>query len=67
MRKGDVPDVTRPGSLHEDLVMAEEGFAVAAAEEEDEPVQILSELGGAVAGVADEVCQGGPEVACVAG
>ena len=35
-----------------------EGLAVAAAEQEDEPLQVAAQLGQAVGGVADELCQG---------
>jgi hypothetical protein len=39
-------------------VRAEQGLAVAAAEQEDEPFQVITQLGQAVGGVADELCQG---------
>ena len=39
-------------------VGAEQGLAVAAAEQEDEPLQVAAQLGQAVGGVADELCQG---------
>src|SRR5215472_7597376 len=45
----------------------EEGFAVVAAEQEDEPLQVLAQLGGAVGGVADAVFQGWAEASRVAG
>jgi hypothetical protein len=44
-----------------------EGFAFVAAEQEDQLVQVLVQLGGAVAGVADEVLPGWAEVRWVAG
>jgi hypothetical protein len=34
---------------------AEEGFAVAAAEQENEPVQVVAQLAGVVGRVTDEV------------
>jgi hypothetical protein len=36
---------------------AEEGFAVAAAEQEDEPLQVGAQLGDAVGGVANEAVE----------
>jgi hypothetical protein len=44
---------------------AENGLAVAAAEQEDEPVQVLSQLVGVVCGMADEVFQRRAEAAWV--
>jgi hypothetical protein len=48
-------------------VGAEQGLAVAAAEQEDEPLQVASQLGQAVGGVADELCQGVAQAGGVAG
>jgi hypothetical protein len=44
-----------------------EGLAVAAAEQEDEPLQVITQLGQAVGGVADELCQGFAQAGGVAG
>jgi hypothetical protein len=46
---------------------AEEVPAVAAAEQEDEPLQIGAQFAQAVGGVADELCQGGAQAGGVAG
>src|SRR5215467_294777 len=46
---------------------AERGLAVAAAEQEDEPLQVITQVGRAVGGVADELCQGGAQAVGVAG
>ena len=46
---------------------AEQGLAVVAAEQEDEPVQVLAQLAGVVGGVADELFQQGAEAPPVAG
>jgi hypothetical protein len=46
---------------------AEQGLAVIAAEQEDEPVQVLPQLGDVVCGVADELFQRGAEAGGVAG
>jgi len=46
---------------------AEERLAVAAAEEKDEPLQVLVQLGDVIGGVADEIGQGGGEAGGVAG
>jgi hypothetical protein len=46
---------------------AEQGLAVAAAEQEDEPLQVITQLGQAVGGVADELCQGVAQAGGVAG
>jgi hypothetical protein len=46
---------------------AEQGLAVVAAEQEDEPVQVLAQLADVVCGVADELFQGGAEAAGIAG
>jgi hypothetical protein len=47
--------------------LAEELLAVAAAEQEDEPLQIAAQLGDAVSRVADEFSQRGAEAAgCLA-
>jgi len=48
-------------------VGAAQGLAVAAAGQEDEPVQVATQLGQAVGGVADELCQGIPQAGGVAG
>ena len=48
-------------------VGAEQGLAVAAAEQEDEPLQVAAQLGQAVGGVADELCQGVAQAGGVAG
>jgi len=40
-------------------------FAVAAAEQEDEPLQVTAQVVQAVGGVADELCQRGAEAAGV--
>ena len=48
-------------------VVAEQGLAVVAAEQEGEPVQILAQLADVVGGVADELFQGGAEAARIAG
>ena len=48
-------------------VVAEQGLAVVAAEQEGEPVQILAQLADVVCGVTDELFQGGAEPAPVAG
>ena len=42
---------------------AEEGFAVAAAVQEDEPLQVGAQFVQAVGGMAGELCQGGAEAA----
>jgi hypothetical protein len=42
-------------------------FAVAAAEQEDEPLQVTAQVVQAVGGVADELCQGGGHAGGVAG
>ena len=47
--------------------VAEQGLAVVAAEQEDEPVQVLAQLSGAVGRVADEGFQRGAEPVRVAG
>jgi hypothetical protein len=47
------------------LCGAEEGLAVAAAEQEDEPFQVLAQLGEAVGGVADELVEGGGQASGV--
>ena len=44
-----------------------EGLPVAAAEQEDEPLQVAAQLGQAVGGVADELCQGVAQAGGVAG
>jgi hypothetical protein len=41
----------------------EELLAVAAAEQEGEPLQVAAQFAQAVGGVADELCQGGAEAA----
>jgi hypothetical protein len=46
---------------------AEQGLAVVAAEQEDEPVQVLAQLADVVGGVADELFQRGAEAGGVAG
>src|SRR5206468_2644320 len=46
---------------------AEQGLAVAAAEQEDEPLQVAAQLGQAAGGVADELCQGVAQAGGVAG
>src|SRR5262249_21344616 len=46
---------------------AEQGLAVAAAEQEDEPLQVAAQFVQAVGGVADELCQGGGQAGGVAG
>jgi hypothetical protein len=48
-------------------VGVEQGLAVAAAEQEDEPLQVITQLGQAVGGVADELCQGVAQAGGVAG
>jgi len=52
--------VTSPFSRAWQLIAgkAEQGLAVAAAEQEDEPLPVAAQLGQAVGGVADELCQG---------
>jgi len=51
-----MPEEAEPDRRPVALTAAEDVLAVAAAEEEGEAVQVLAELGGAVAGVAGE-CQ----------
>jgi hypothetical protein len=48
------------------LWRAEEGFAVAAAEQENEPAQVSAQLAGVVGRVADEVFQRRAEAAGIA-
>jgi hypothetical protein len=48
-------------------VGAVQGLAVAAAEQEGEPLQVAAQLGQAVGGVADELCQGVAQAGGVAG
>ena len=49
------------------LSWAKERLAVAAAKQEDEPLQVLAQLREAVGGVADELFQRGTEAGGVAG
>jgi len=46
---------------------ARRGLAVAAAGQEDKPLQVITQLGQAVGGVADELCQGVAQAGGVAG
>src|SRR5215469_2109318 len=46
---------------------AEEGFALAAADQEGEPLQVAARFAQAVGGVAGELCQGGGQAAWVLG
>ena len=47
--------------------MAEQGLAVASAEQEHEPLQVLAQLADVIGGVANEVLQGGAEAGGIAG
>jgi len=47
--------------------VAEQGLAVAAAEQEDEPFQVLAQLADAVGGMTHEVVQGGAKPGGIAG